>query len=174
MPTICPNCRHIREENATCPDWQCPACQIAYTKAGGTYSPKVEIHSNKVSRLDQPSHGKWLIVIALILGCVLWFAKGNGGLGRHANNSISKSQAGQAQPLVILYGTSWCGYCKATREFFQAHQIKFQDIDIEQSKEGLAAYKQIGGQGVPVVVIGDQIVDGYNEETFKQLLEAWL
>ena len=38
MPTICPKCRTIRPENATVPDWQCPACGVAYAKAGGDAS----------------------------------------------------------------------------------------------------------------------------------------
>ena len=31
----CPNCQYIRKETDTEPDWQCPACGIAYAKAMG-------------------------------------------------------------------------------------------------------------------------------------------
>ncbi len=35
MPTICPKCSTMRPADATVPDWQCPACGVAYAKAGG-------------------------------------------------------------------------------------------------------------------------------------------
>ncbi len=28
----CPKCGHVRAESASAPDWQCPACRIAYHK----------------------------------------------------------------------------------------------------------------------------------------------
>ena len=34
MPTICPKCRTIRPDDILAPDWQCPACGVAYAKAG--------------------------------------------------------------------------------------------------------------------------------------------
>ena len=35
MLTIFPDCRTVRPGNAVVPDWQCPACRLAYAKAGG-------------------------------------------------------------------------------------------------------------------------------------------
>ena len=35
MPTICLKCRAVRPANAAVPAWQCPACGVAYAKAGG-------------------------------------------------------------------------------------------------------------------------------------------
>jgi glutaredoxin len=44
MPIICPKCRTVRPDNASVPDWQCPACGVAYAKAGGdaSASPAVQ------------------------------------------------------------------------------------------------------------------------------------
>lgn len=32
MPVICPKCSHVRPDNATNPEWECPACGVCYAK----------------------------------------------------------------------------------------------------------------------------------------------
>jgi ribosomal protein L37AE/L43A len=32
MPTICPKCNTVRPSETTAPEWQCPACGVAYAK----------------------------------------------------------------------------------------------------------------------------------------------
>jgi len=32
IPRVCPKCGHVREPDTAAPDWQCPACGIAYAK----------------------------------------------------------------------------------------------------------------------------------------------
>ncbi len=67
---------------------------------------------------------------------------------------------------VVLYSTTWCGYCAKTREYFANNNIPYQDINVE-TPAGDTAYTQLGlsGHGVPVVVINnDKIIQGYNPE----------
>ncbi len=82
--------------------------------------------------------------------------------------------ASAEQPEVVLYATSWCGYCKMTREFFAAHGIRYTERDIEQSSTALQEHRKLGGNGVPLVVIGDEVVKGWNEQTLRQLLGPWM
>ncbi|MEN9476337.1 MAG: hypothetical protein RLZZ300_478, partial [Pseudomonadota bacterium] len=34
MSRICPHCNYARQADDKAPDWQCPACEKAYDKAG--------------------------------------------------------------------------------------------------------------------------------------------
>lgn len=70
---------------------------------------------------------------------------------------------------VILYATAWCGYCKAAREFMDKNNIAYHEYDIEKSTEGKKQYDSLGVRGVPVMLINDQIVHGYNPEKIMQL-----
>lgn len=70
---------------------------------------------------------------------------------------------------VVLYATSWCGYCKATRDLLAREGIRYREFDIETSAEGAKLYRALGGRGVPLLEAGDQIIRGYNE---KQILAA--
>ncbi|MFT3930852.1 MAG: glutaredoxin family protein [Spongiibacteraceae bacterium] len=71
---------------------------------------------------------------------------------------------------AVLYATEWCGYCKRTRKFFTENNIAYREYDIEKSAEGSAQYNQLGGNGVPVVIIGDQVIHGYDEQTMREAL----
>ncbi|MEQ1484947.1 glutaredoxin family protein [Methyloglobulus sp.] len=64
---------------------------------------------------------------------------------------------------VILYSTTWCGYCAKTRKYFADNGIDYQDIDVEQTDEGRTTYQQMGANGVPIIVINnDTIIRGYD------------
>lgn len=73
------------------------------------------------------------------------------------------------QPLVVLYGTSWCGYCKRERAYLSAHNIAFVDLDVESSREAKLAYDTLQGGGYPLVYVGYRRFDGYRE---REILDA--
>jgi len=63
---------------------------------------------------------------------------------------------------VILYATSWCGYCAKMRDFLKKQGIPYIEFDIEKSKKAYSEYKSLGGRGVPLVLVKGVIVSGYN------------
>jgi len=71
---------------------------------------------------------------------------------------------------AVLYATEWCGYCAKTREFFKANNIAFREYDIEKSDDGKAQYDQLGGNGVPVVMIADDVIHGFDEDAMRVAL----
>lgn len=71
---------------------------------------------------------------------------------------------------AVLYATEWCGYCARTRKFFEKNNIAFREYDIEKSADGQAQYERLGGNGVPVVIIADQVIHGYDEQAMREAL----
>ncbi len=72
---------------------------------------------------------------------------------------------------VVLYSTTWCGYCAKTREFFAENHIKYTDLDVEKSEQGRKEYERLGGNGVPIVIISREIaIRGYNPEAITDAL----
>lgn len=86
-------------------------------------------------------------------------------------NPASDYSAYQQVP-VVLYATSWCGYCKKARQFLADHKIEYVEFDIEKSKEGKAQYDELGGRGVPVFLVNEQVVKGYNPDQVLAYLKA--
>lgn len=75
------------------------------------------------------------------------------------------------QSKVVLYGTAWCGYCAKTRDYFKKNHIDFVDLDIEKSPAALKAHAELGGGGVPVVLIGNRKITGYDADAFQAALK---
>ena len=72
---------------------------------------------------------------------------------------------------AILYGTEWCGYCAATRKLLAERNIPYREYDIEKSAEGLAQYEKLHGNGVPVLVINKEVIQGFDETAIEQALQ---
>lgn len=71
---------------------------------------------------------------------------------------------------VVLYSTSWCGYCEKTRDLLDSHDIDFYEYDIERSEDGYNQYKTLGGNGVPVLAVGLDVVKGYDVSAMEAVL----
>lgn len=72
---------------------------------------------------------------------------------------------------VKLYTTTWCGYCKRAKAYLQARGTPFQEIDVETSAQGQSEFRALGGRGVPVILVGNQRMDGYSEGTLAGMLK---
>jgi len=65
------------------------------------------------------------------------------------------------KPLVVLYGTQWCEFCKRERAYLTEHDIPFEDLDVESSSSVKLAYDTLQGAGYPLVYVGYRRFDGY-------------
>lgn len=70
---------------------------------------------------------------------------------------------------VIMYSTSWCGFCKKAKSHFRSNNIPFKEYDIEKSPSAAKKFKQLGGRGVPVILIGKQRMNGFDASTFDRI-----
>jgi mycoredoxin len=73
---------------------------------------------------------------------------------------------------VILYATSWCGYCRKTRDYLAENNIKYTEYDIEESEIGRQQHAALGANGVPVLDIKGTIIYGYDIKNTKHVLQA--
>lgn len=72
---------------------------------------------------------------------------------------------------VTIYSTSTCHFCNMAKEFFKENNVPYTEhnvgLDIEKRKEMVQMTRQLG---VPVIVIGDTALVGFQEEKVKELL----
>jgi mycoredoxin len=73
---------------------------------------------------------------------------------------------------VILYATSWCGYCKKTRQLLADNHVEYTELDIETSDEGRKQHEQLGGNGVPVLDVKGTVIHGFDEEEITNTLKS--
>jgi glutaredoxin len=65
---------------------------------------------------------------------------------------------------VVILTTSWCGYCRSLREHLTKLNVPYVDLDVENTTEGRYAYMALRGTGVPMTVIGDQVIRGIGRD----------
>lgn len=65
---------------------------------------------------------------------------------------------------VIMYRTSWCGYCKKAEALLGELNVNLIQYDIEKDKRRGAEMKSLGGVGVPFIIIGGRHIKGYTEQ----------
>ena len=70
---------------------------------------------------------------------------------------------------VVMYSTSWCGYCKKAAAHFHRNKIPFTEHDIEKSEQAALEYRKLKGRGVPVILIGKRRMNGFNAKVFDQI-----
>lgn len=107
---------------------------------------------------------KNIIIFVLVIGGWQAFVRYQEHVPTDANFAYAAGKE------VVMYSTSWCGYCRKARAYLQANEIGFIEYDIEKSRKGFEEHKALGGGGIPVVVIDGQVIRGYNPSKMTRLL----
>lgn len=71
---------------------------------------------------------------------------------------------------VVMYSTKWCPYCRKARLFFRQANIPYTEYDVEKSANANKEYLRISGRGVPVFVIGERIIQGFDKTAIREAL----
>ena len=83
--------------------------------------------------------------------------------------STAQAEPNSAEaPKVVLYGTTWCGYCKKAKSYFRANNIAFTEYDIEKSASAKRDFKRMGGGGVPLILVGEKRIRGFSPSKFAK------
>lgn len=72
---------------------------------------------------------------------------------------------------VKIFTTPTCSYCKMAKEFFKEHGVTYQEVDVTKDQVALKDMADRSGQmGVPVILIDDDVVVGFDQERLSSLL----
>jgi len=72
---------------------------------------------------------------------------------------------------VTIYSTPTCHFCHMAKDFFKEKEVEFEDFDVSQDLEKRKEMMDKSGQmGVPVILIKDQIIVGFNKPKIVELL----
>lgn len=77
---------------------------------------------------------------------------------------------------VFMYALSTCPWCRKAKQFFKNNNVPFDYIDYdlqpeaEQEKIMDDILKISGATSFPVVIIGEQVIVGYNPAKYSEAL----
>lgn len=73
--------------------------------------------------------------------------------------------------MVTIYSTPTCHFCHMAKEFFTENNVKFTDHNVLEDMQARQDMVEKSGQmGVPVIVIGDDLIVGFDEGALREKL----
>lgn len=74
---------------------------------------------------------------------------------------------------VKVYSTPTCPYCQRAKAYLKEKEVSFEDIDVSANREAADEMVKISGQmGVPVIVVGNEIIVGFDKNKLEGLLAS--
>lgn len=66
---------------------------------------------------------------------------------------------------VVMYSTTWCGYCQRARGLLQRKGVDIREIKVDEdpSQREVMVQKSGGRRTVPQIFIGERHVGGYDD-----------
>jgi glutaredoxin 3 len=74
---------------------------------------------------------------------------------------------------VTLYSTPTCPFCKRAKAYLSDKGVSFTDYNVAQDKDKAKEMIRLSGQmSVPVIIIGDEIIVGFNQTLVDKALSG--
>ncbi len=72
---------------------------------------------------------------------------------------------------VTIYSTPTCHFCQMTKDFLGEKGIAYTNYDVAHDLEKRQEMIQKSGQmGVPVIMVGDELIVGFDKERLQSAL----
>ncbi|WP_411832666.1 glutaredoxin family protein [Pseudoxanthomonas mexicana] len=101
-----------------------------------------------------------------LLAVLLLLLAAAGGLHHWAGNRAPELLPDDPRHLtgdkgIVMLAAEWCGYCRKQQGDFERASVRYRVLDID-TPDGERAMRALGARGVPVTVIGQDVVRGYD------------
>ncbi|MCU7904659.1 MAG: glutaredoxin family protein [Candidatus Thiodiazotropha sp. (ex Epidulcina cf. delphinae)] len=72
---------------------------------------------------------------------------------------------------VVIYTTLRCPHCQHLKRWLKRNKVPFLDFNVGKPGKIQKKFFEIGGQSVPLIVIGEQQFVGFNPNLIKRILQ---
>lgn len=70
---------------------------------------------------------------------------------------------------IVMLSAEWCGYCRRQEAQFAQAGVRYEALDID-TDAGDQAYRALRGRGVPLTVVGQDVIRGYDVDALRERL----
>lgn len=68
---------------------------------------------------------------------------------------------------IKIYSSPDCPHCIAAKDFFKENKVKYEELSVEKEENAKKAQEISGQTGVPVIVIDQDVIVGFDQEKLK-------
>lgn len=79
-------------------------------------------------------------------------------------------------PQIKVFALTTCPYCRMTRKYLDDHDVAYEVVEVDklEGQERTDTIEEVkrlsGGTSFPVVVIGDEVIVGFNKPRISALV----
>ena len=106
----------------------------------------------------------FLLLLGLAGGLYAWWSNDRQPQLQPDDPRLATGQAG-----IVMLAAEWCGYCRKQQGDFERAGVRYRVLDIDQ-EDGGRAMRALGARGVPVTIVGQHVVRGYDTAALDQRL----
>ncbi len=71
---------------------------------------------------------------------------------------------------VTIYSSDTCKYCHLAKDFLKENNIEFTDKNVSSDPVARKELMKMGFMGVPVIMVDDEVIQGFDKEKLTELL----
>ena len=73
---------------------------------------------------------------------------------------------------VTIYTTTTCPYCIMAKRFFKEHNVKYEEVNVQEKHEAaMEMVRKSGQMGVPVIDVDGRIIVGFDKKALEKALK---
>lgn len=72
---------------------------------------------------------------------------------------------------VVIYTSNTCGYCHTAKDYLDGLGVKYNERNVSTDMDARKELMQKGFMGVPVILIDDEVIQGFDKARIDQLLK---
>ena len=71
---------------------------------------------------------------------------------------------------VIVFSSNTCGYCTMAKDYLSEKGVAYVEKNVSTDIEARKELMSKGFMGVPVIYVGDEVIQGFNKAKLDELL----
>jgi len=84
---------------------------------------------------------------------------------------LPRLQTAQIPKKVVIYTTIDCPYCEQAKHYLTHKGVGYQELNVDSSSAASEEFKRLGGNGTPLILIGDRRITGFNTRAIDEALK---
>ena len=72
---------------------------------------------------------------------------------------------------ITIYTSETCGYCHMAKEYFDEKGIAYEEKSVSADANARKELMKMGYMSVPVIIIGDEKIVGFDKQKIESLLK---
>lgn len=65
-----------------------------------------------------------------------------------------------------------CPHCRQAKHYLRRMGLRFQEFDVQNSSRAQKAFARLGARSVPVIIVGETRIDGFDRKRLDGLLKS--